>query len=334
MIKYAQLMRWCVVIMSLVLGSIPVVAGADWVRREAPIMGTRIAVEVWADQAAVGERAVASVLAEMERINALMSPYIDSSELSRINAAAGSHGVVVSSELFSLIRRAIEFGKMSDGAFDITYASVGHLYQYRDHKKPSPAQREKAVTLVDYRLIKLDFGERRVELPRAGMKIDLGGIAKGHAVDNAIRLLKKAGIAHAIVTAGGDSRVLGDHRGRPWVLGVKHPRGEGSILRLPLSDVAISTSGDYERYFEVDGRRYHHIIDPSSGDSSRRLLSATVIADDSTTADALSTTLFVMGPKAGLALINQLPNISCVLVKPSGKVVYSNDLVAPADKSD
>lgn len=307
---------------------------ADWLRREAPIMGTRVAVEVWVEQAQAGEQALADVMAEMERINKLMSPYIEASELSRINESAGSEGVVVSQELFDLIRRAIEFGRLSEGAFDITYASVGHLYQYREQIRPSVAQREKAVALVDYHLIKLDAEQRRVTLPRAGMKIDLGGIAKGHAVDNAIGILKVAGINHAIVTAGGDSRVLGDHRGRPWVLGVKHPRGEGSILRLPLSNLAISTSGDYERYFEVDGRRYHHIIDPRSGDSSRHLLSATVLADDSTTADALSTTLFVMGAEAGLALVNKMPNVSCVLVKPNGKVVYSDDLVAPSDKSD
>ena len=159
------------------------------------------------------------------------------------------------------------------------------------------------------------------------MRIDLGGIAKGYAVDNCIAILQGLGIRNALVTAGGDSRLIGDRWGRPWTIGIRDPRREnGVIALLPLVDVAVSTSGDYERYFEENGIRYHHIIDPKSGDSARELQSVTIIGPDATTTDALSTSVFVLGLAKGLELVNRLPNIDAILVDSAGSMHYSEGL--------
>lgn len=302
---------------------------ADWYSREEPIMGTRVFVQLWSDDSVLATGLMQQVMAEMERINQLMSPYKQNSELAQINDLAAQKPVVVSTELFNLIVKANHYSDVSDGAFDITFASLGHRFNYREHLKPDEQSRVEATGLIDYRQLRLDPKHSTIAFGKPGMRVDLGGIAKGYAVDNAIAILRQAGIQHAIITAGGDSRLLGDHRGRPWMLGIKHPRGEESVITLPLDDCAISTSGDYERYFEEDGKRFHHIIDPAKGESAHEILSATVLATQSVDADALSTTIFVLGPKKGLELVNSLAGISAILIDKTGKVLYSNDLVDP-----
>jgi thiamine biosynthesis lipoprotein len=292
-------------------------------------MGTRVYVQLWHEDAAEAKQLMRRVMVEMERINQLMSPYKDHSELSRINQLAAKQPVAISAELYRLIEKANYYSEVSAGAFDITFASLGHRFNYREHRKPDEQSRIEATSLIDYRQLKLNQQASTIAFGKPGMRIDLGGIAKGYAVDNAIELLRRAGVTHAIVTAGGDSRLLGDHRGRPWMLGIKHPRGSESIITLPLDDSAISTSGDYERYFEEDGRRFHHIIDPAKGESASGVLSATILAKHSVDADALSTTVFILGPEKGLALVNSLAGISAILIDNNGKVFYSNDLVDP-----
>jgi thiamine biosynthesis lipoprotein len=165
---------------------------------------------------------------------------------------------------------------------------------------------------------------------RLGMRIDLGGIAKGHSVDKGIEILQKQGITRAMVNAGGDTRILGDRFGRPWVVGVRDPDHEGkTFLRLPLTDTAFSTSGDYERYFDEDGKRYHHIIDPKTGDSARKVRSVTVISGTATRTDALTKSVFIMGAEEGIRFINTLPDVDAVAVTPDGKVFYSRGLAPP-----
>lgn len=300
---------------------------ADWFSRTDAIMGTRIHVELWQTDAAKAEALMQAVMDEMLRIDQSMSPFKDDSQLARVNRDAARHPVPVDAELFDLIRLSNHYGDLSGGAFDITFASLGHQFDYRHHIKPDAAHQQQATALINYKALQLDARQRTIFFPRQGMRIDLGGIAKGHAVDRAIHILQQAGVEHAIVTAGGDSRLIGDHRGRPWIMGIKHPRGEQSVVSLPLSNIAISTSGDYERFFEADGVRYHHIIDPKKGDSARKMVSATLIADDATTTDALSTTVFVLGVEAGLKLVNSLPGVSCVLIDNQGKIHYSADLM-------
>jgi thiamine biosynthesis lipoprotein len=300
---------------------------ADWQRREAAVMGTSVTVEVYHQDREIARQGIETALQEMRRIEATMSPYIESSELARLNTHAASAPVRVSKELFELIRQSLYFSRLTDGAFDITFASVGYLYDYRNGKRPDAAQLQRATPLIDYRNLVLDEKQLTVSYSKPGVRIDLGGIAKGYAVDRCLQLLKQMGVEHALVTAGGDSAVAGDRLGRPWTIGVRHPRDREELVAvIPLVDVAVSTSGDYERFFKEDGIRYHHIIDPASGDSARALRSVTIIGADATTTDALSTSVFILGPEEGLALIDNLPDIDAILIDRNGRLLYSAGL--------
>jgi len=302
-------------------------AGAGWLHEDADIMGTRISVELFHDNPDLARQGIDNVLREMRRIDAGMSPYTQTSELARLNASAQQQPFKTSKELFSLIRRSLDFSEMTGGAFDITFASVGFLYDYRSKTRPDETQREKATALINYRKLVLDRHGATITFSKPGMRIDLGGIAKGYAVDRCISLLQELGVKQALVTAGGDSRMIGDRWGRPWSIGVRDPRNEDKLAAvIPLQDVAVSTSGDYQRYFEEDGIRYHHIINPRSGDSARALQSVTIIGPDATTTDALSTSVFVMGLESGLELINGMPEFDAILVDQKGQLHYSDNL--------
>jgi thiamine biosynthesis lipoprotein len=230
-----------------------------------------------------------------------------------------------------LLARANDFSQLSGGAFDITYAAVGHLYDYRNRIKPDEATLAQARAAVGYRNLVLDMRSRTVRFARAGMRIDLGGFAKGHAVDNATSILRHRGIRHAIVSAGGDSRVIGDRRGRPWTIGVRDPRRAGEMAAvLPLEDTSISTSGDYERYFDADGVRFHHVIDPSTGRSPASVHSVTILAEDGLTTEALSKSVFVLGVEKGMRLIEAQRGVDAVVVDANGALHYSSGLLAPA----
>ena len=259
-----------------------------------------------------------------------MSTYKPDSEVSGINRHAAREPVVVSTELFDLLTTALEYSRITEGAFDITYASVGYLYDFRNHQHPDSKQIARALPGVDYRQLQLNAKDRSVHFARQGMRIDLGGIGKGHAVDRAIALLQSKGVGHALVTAGGDSRIIGDRFGQPWVVGIRHPdRKDEVIARIPLEDAALSTSGDYERYFDENGVRYHHIIDPKTGDSARKVRSATVIGPTATRTDGLSKTAFVLGPQQAIEIYNRMDDIDAVLVTPEGQVLYTKGLEAP-----
>jgi thiamine biosynthesis lipoprotein len=299
-----------------------------WHRREAVVMGTSIVAELRATDPAQAERGLAAVIGEMHRIDAAMSPHKPESELSRINRAAAGAPVPLSDEMFALLQRATAFSRLSDGAFDITYAAVGHLYDYRAGTAPDEAALARARPLVGWRGLELDERARTLRFARAGMRIDLGGFAKGHAVDNAIRLLQGLGIEHALVAAGGDSHVIGDRDGRPWTIAVRDPRRDDAVVAvLPLESTAISTSGDYERYFERDGQRHHHLLDPRTGRSPAGIRSVTILADDGLTTEALSKTVFVQGVEAGLALVETLPGVDAVIVDAEGRLHRSSGLL-------
>jgi thiamine biosynthesis lipoprotein len=303
-------------------------AHAEWIEHvEDGIMGTRIVVELWSEDAKKGDAAIQAVLAEMRRVDEAMSTYKPSSELSRLNARAAQQPVVVSQELFALLATSIEYSKITDGAFDITYASVGYLYDYRKGVRPDEKQIETALAGINYRHLILDAAARSVKYAREGVRIDLGGIGKGHAVDRGIAVLRSLGVEHALVTAGGDSRIIGDRFGNPWVVGIRHPdRKDEVIARIPLEDAAISTSGDYERYFDENGVRYHHIIDPHTGRSASKVRSTTIIGPTATRTDGLSKTAFVLGPERAIEIYNRLEDIDAILVTPKGEVLYTKGL--------
>jgi len=303
-------------------------APGGWLRREEAIMGTAISVELWCDDARTGEAAAAAVMDEMHRIDRTMSPHKPTSELSRINRDAAERAVPLSEEMFRLLCAAQRFAQLSGGAFDITYAAVGHLYDYRNAVRPSDEAIAAACRAVGWRGLEIDPGARSVRFARPGMRIDLGGFAKGHAVDNAAAILRRRGIENAIVAAGGDSRVLGDRRGRPWTIAIRDPRREGEVVAvLPLEDVSISTSGDYERFFEHDGERCHHIVDPATGRSPRDVRSVTILAADGLTSEALSKSVFVLGVERGLALAESFEGVDAVVVDAAGNLHRTSGLL-------
>jgi len=304
-------------------------SSGSWLKREEAIMGTAICVELWSEERAAGEAAIAAVIDEMHRIDREMSPHKPNSELSRINRDAGAGAVPVRAEMARLIVRAAEFSELSGGAFDITYAAVGHLYDYRQGIRPSEEALAEARAAVGWRHLVLDTQAGTVRFARPGMRIDLGGFAKGHAVDNAVAILRRRGIGHAMVSAGGDSRVIGDRRGRPWSIGVRDPRNPNRIVAmLPLEDVSISTSGDYERFFEADGVRFHHLIDPGTGKSPSGIQSVTILADDGLTSEALSKIVFVLGVTRGMALVESQQGVDAVVVDAAGALHFSSGLLA------
>jgi FAD:protein FMN transferase len=304
-------------------------AHAEWVQRVTDgIMGTRITVELWADDKDKADRAIDAVLDEMRHIDDSMSTFKPTSEVSEVNAKAADGPMPISKELFDLLTTAKEYSVITEGAFDITYASVGYMYDFRKRIRPTEGQISKALPAVDYRHVLLDPKKQTVQFSQKGVRIDLGGIAKGYSVDRGIDVLKSLGFTRAYVSAGGDSRIIGDRFGKPWMVGIRDPRkGAGEVItRIPLVDAAISTSGDYERFFDEDGTRYHHIIDPHTGHSASKVRSATVIGPYATRTDGLSKTAFVLGPEKAMEIYNRIDDIDAIIVKLDGTVIYSKGL--------
>lgn len=294
------------------------------------MMGTEVSVRLWHDDPETGPQLVEVVFGEASRIDHLMSTYKDASEISAINRDAATVAVTAGNELFRLVQRSLDISSLTHGAFDITYESVGQHYDFRNRLRPDAATVADEQALIDYQLVKLDPMNNTVKFAAEGVRINLGGIAKGYVVERGIDLLKDAGVRHAVVSAGGDSRLLGDRRGQPWMVGIRDPRTDGKVaMTLPLMDEAISTSGDYERYFDEDGVRYHHIISPSTGSPASGVHSATVIGPDAVLTDALSTSVFVMGVDAGLRLIAALPDYESVVIDDQGRIFFSSGLMPP-----
>ncbi len=314
---------------------VPVVH-ADWLSDTHSAMGTEIHVGLWHDNPVQGRRAITEIRKEMRRIDQTYSPWIEASDLARVNAGAAKKPVPLSPEFAFLIDRSLYYSRISGGAFDITFASVGGHYDYREKKQPDGKTRERLLPAVNYRLLQFDPQVPSLGFSDEDLRIDLGGIAKGYAVDRAIEILEKFGVSQATVSAGGDSRVLGQNKDRPWAIGIRNPRKKASderevVLTMPLVDTAISTSGDYERFFidDATGERVHHIINPRTGKSATEAISATVIGPRAIDTDALSTTVFVLGPEKGLELINRLDGFDAVIIDSKGRVRYSAGLTPP-----
>lgn len=294
------------------------------------MMGTEVSVLLWHDDEETGKQLLEEVFEEASRIDKLMSTYKEESRISEINREAASVPVVAGEELFTLIQRSLDISVLTLGAFDITYDSVGQHYDFRNRLRPDAATVAEERQLIDYRFVELKKGAGTVKFRQEGVRINLGGIAKGYVVERGVNILRSRGVRHAIVSAGGDSRLLGDRRGQPWMVGIRDPREDGEVaISVPLQDEAISTSGDYERYFEEGETRYHHIIQPSTGAPASGVHSATVFGPDAVITDALSTSVFVMGVDHGLRLIATLPDYESIVIDSAGRIYYSDGLQRP-----
>lgn len=314
----------------VIIFAISIPGRAEWIGDAREMMGTEVSVLLWHDDAAAGAKLVEEVFEEAARIDKLMSTYIEDSRISEINRFAAQEPVVAGDELFTIIRRSLDISVLTLGAFDITYDSVGQHYDFRKRQRPDDATIEQERKHIDFRFVKLDQASGTVRFLEAGVRINLGGIAKGYVVERGVNILRRHGVQNAIVTAGGDSRLLGDRRGQPWMVGIRDPRNEGQVaISVPLENEAISTSGDYERYFEEGDVRYHHIIQPRTGEPASGVHSATVFGPDAVITDALSTSVFVMGVDQGLRLIATLPDYESIVIDDAGRIYYSDGLQQP-----
>ena len=308
-------------------------APSKWVHTTTA-MGTSVMVTVWADDELAVARASEAAFEEIRRLDRMMTTWLPDSEISRINAAAGlgpRTAVKVSDETFAVIERALAVSKASHGIFDITVGSFAGLWKFdedMDGTLPDPAEVKRRVKLVNWKDVIVDRKARTVRLRRKGMKITLGGIAKGYAVDRMAAVLERAGFSDFIVQAGGDMYVSGSKDATPWVVGIRDPRGprEAMFAVAPVRDHSFSTSGDYERGFVKDGVRYHHILDPRTGQPARRTRSVTIMAKDAFTADAYSKVLFILGPEAGLKFAATIPDFAAVFVDHDNHITMSPGL--------
>lgn len=300
---------------------------AEWYSDAREKMGTKVEIQLWADSEAVARPLLAAGMAEFDRIESWMSTYREDSEISRVNRLAAREPVKVSAELFGIVRKSLELSVLSDGAFDITFDSVGRLYDYRAGVRPDAESIRKSLPGINYRHVILDPAASTIRFTEEGTRINLGGIGKGYSCDRVADLLRRAGVRSGRVNAGGDTTLIGNRGGRPWMIGIRDPdAGDSWVTRLALEDEAISTAGDYERYFDEDGVRYHHIINPKTGDSARGVRSVTVIGPDATMTDGLDNAVFILGPEKGLALIDAMPGYAAVVIDADRNVRFSKAL--------
>ncbi len=297
--------------------------GLQRIARETTAMDTYLSVTIYDEKLPDGNAIIDSVFAEVSRIERLMTDYVDTSEVGRINAHAGRESVAVSSELIRLLNVANDFSKHSGGSFDVTVGPIVKAWDFlgSEHEIPTRGRMRLLRRLVDFRNIVID--SPKVYLRQRGMRLDLGGIAKGYAVDRSVELLKRHGVKRAIVDLGGNLGVWweGTHALDSSVaeILIRHPRKEGKFFgSFHAGTSGISTSGDYQRCFIKDGVRYHHIIDPATGYPARDVVSVTIIAGDATSADALSTLVFVLGREKGMEFIKRTPGVEGVMVWEEG----------------
>jgi thiamine biosynthesis lipoprotein len=309
----------------------PPLAEAALVQRSQVSMGTAIQLSAWTTDEAAAVAAFDSVFREFDRLDALMSVWKEGSDVLRINAAAGKSAVTVSPEVREVLHASQEVSEWTAGKFDVTFAALSGLWKFDqdiDGRVPDRSQIAPRLTLIDYRAVQIDDRAGTASLARAGMQVNLGGIGKGYAIDRAVTILRGSGLTDFMIQSGGDMFVAGRRGDRPWRVGLQDPRGAPDTLfaAIELTDAAFSTSGDYERFFMRDGHRYHHIIDPDTGEPARRSRSVTIMAKSSMVADGLSTGVFILGAEQGMALIEKLPDVEGVIVTADNQVQVSSGL--------
>ncbi len=306
--------------------------GPPLIERTHQTMGTELRVTVSTRDTTRADAAIAAVFAEFDRLDAMMSVWKDGSDIARLNAAAGERAVPVSAETREVLHTANEISVATGGAFDVTFAALSGLWKfdYQDKDNSIPDRREIArrLPLINYRDLTVDDIAGTAMLKRKGMRVNLGGIGKGYAVDRGADILRRSGLRDFMIQAGGDMYVSGRRGDRPWRLGIRDPRGpaERIFAALDLTDGTFSTSGDYERFFMKDGRRYHHILDLGAGWPARLSRSVTLVTERAVIADALAKGVFILGPDAGMALIERTPGVQGVIVSAKNEVSISSGL--------
>ena len=293
-------------------------------------MGSSLKIAIWTADPPQATAAADRVAREFDRLESLLSVWKHGSDVVRLNAAAGRAPVPVSRETLEVLAAARMASEMTSGKFDITFGALADIWKFdhdQDNSVPDRTAIEKRLPLVDYRALQVNAAKGMAFITRPGVRVHLGGIGKGYAVDRAVDLLRAANLREFLIQAGGDIYAAGTNNGTPWKLGLADPRGDHSAFAaLEVRDGTLSTSGDYERFFVKDGVRFHHLIDPDHGEPARLCRSVTIIADRATTADVLSTGVFIMGPEEGMALIEQLPNVEGVIVTAANEVLISSGL--------
>jgi FAD:protein FMN transferase len=300
---------------------------------ESELMGTRVSINVWIGEGgdALGaSEAITDAMAEIARIESIASEWQSTSDLSRLNRSAGEP-VKIPPELVEILTRAHAVSADTEGLFDVSFYAVGQLWSFAaDARPPSPEAIAEQLPKVDWRAIEVDAMAGTATLTRPGMKIGLGAIAKGYAVDKAAALLHARGFANHIVEAGGDTQVSGQKGEAPWKVGVQDPEQTvGRIGYIPASDEAVVTSGNYARFFVWEGVHYTHILDPRTGwpiPADKTPKSVTLVAKNATDADAYCTAVSVMDPERGLAFVEARPQLEAIIIGPDDRLYVSSGL--------
>lgn len=299
-------------------------------KRTTMLMGGRFDITIVAKDSASAEMNIDSVIAEITRIENLISDWKPSSQISQVNANAGIQPVKVDKEVFELTERALELSKLTNGAFDISFAAMDRIWKFDGSMTtlPSPEAVKKSVEKVGYRNIILDKAHSTIFLKLKGMKIGFGALGEGYAADQCRDKMLKKGIKAGIVNASGDMSAWGKQPdGTDWIIGINDPQQSGELFAVvPLRQGAVVTSGSYEKFVMLDGTRYSHIINPATGYPATGLMSVTVFGPSAEKANGFSTSIMVLGKKAGLALINRFPDYSCVMITDDEKVFTSGNL--------
>jgi len=324
---------WSALIIILILGVLVYVAQHRPVSVNSgtrPVMGTLARIVAVADGSAKARDGINKAFEAVESVERLMSDYDPESQLSEVNRRAFAEPVTVDPSLFEVLTAAVRYSKLSEGAFDVTVGPVVHLWRQarQTGQAPSPEAVENARKAVGWRHLKLDPDRRTVRFEVEGMRLDLGGIAKGYAIDRAIEAMRQAGALGGMVDIGGDIRCFGipANGAKHWKIGLQDPRTEEKlVLLLNADDRAVATSGDYRRFVVVDNHRLSHIIDPGTAQSAQELSSVSVIAPTAMQADALATAVSVLQENRGLKLINAVKGVEAFLIK-EGKFIQSSGM--------
>jgi thiamine biosynthesis lipoprotein len=294
-------------------------------------MGSALQVSVWTADVQGADRAVDAVYAEFERLDRLLSVWHPDSEVQRLNRAAGQGPVPIGPDMMAVLRAAEEASRLTGGKFDVTFGALADVWRFdhdQDNRIPTDLEILARLPLVDAAAVTVDPAAGSAEIRRLGVRVHLGGIGKGYAVDRSVEILRRAGFKDFLIQAGGDLYAAGRHGDRPWRVGLYDPRGPGgeTFATIELADETFSTSGDYERFFVRDSVRFHHLLDPQTGQPARLCRSVTILARSALTADWASTGVFIMGPEAGMALVESLPDVEAVIVTADNEVKVSSGL--------